>query len=208
MIHKHFKVGPLQCNCSIIADPVSKKALVVDPGGDAQLILDALTADELQPIALIHTHAHFDHILAAGAIKDATGAPIRVHRDDWLLWQALEAQCAWFNVPYHPLPDPDTTLDDEEMLNCCDGVALHTPGHTMGSMSFWFASHKLLIAGDTLFKGSIGRTDLPGGNFEQLAHSIRHRLYNLADDAMVITGHGPPTSLAHERDTNPFIAAQ
>ncbi len=207
VIFKTFPVGPLQCNCCIIGDPVSKRAIVVDPGGDAKKILAELAADELTLVSIIHTHAHLDHILAAGELKAATGAPIQLHKDDKMLWDMVEQQCQAFGVPVpdEPLPDPDFWLQDDEALACCGGVTLHTPGHTPGSMSFWFEEHNLLVAGDTLFKQSIGRTDLPGGSYEQIEKSIKQRLYTLDDDAVVITGHGPATTIGDEKRSNPFV---
>ena len=178
-IVKTFPVGPIQCNCSIIGDPVTKKALVVDPGGDADKIIALLKELDLKVVAIIHTHAHLDHILAAGEIKKATGAPIYLHEEDRFLWDMLDQQCAMFGIPYSPIPDPDHYLADDQDLGCCGGVAIHTPGHTPGSTSFWFEESKTLIAGDTLFKGSIGRTDLWGGDFDTIAKSIKERIYSL-----------------------------
>lgn len=207
MIVKTFPVGPLQCNCSIIGDPVSGKALLVDPGGDAELIMAELNSLNLKVVAIIHTHAHLDHILAAGEIKKATGAPIYLHEDDTFLWDIVEDQCRRFGLPPVTLPDPDHYLVDELDLGCCGGVALHTPGHTPGSTSFWFEEGKTLIAGDTLFQGSIGRTDFPGGDFAQIVKSIKERLYTLDDDAVVITGHGPSTQIGVEKESNMFVKA-
>ena len=200
-----FPVGPLQCNCTIIGDRITKRALVVDPGGDAGKILALLEQAQLKVVAIIHTHAHLDHILAAGEIKAATGAPIYLHEGDQFLWDMVEEQCHRFGVPSVTLPDPDFYLRDDHDLNCCGGVAIHTPGHTPGSTSFWFEESKTLIAGDTLFQGSIGRTDLPGGNFEQIISSIKERLYTLDDEATVITGHGPNTSIGREKTNNGFV---
>ncbi|MFK7731570.1 MAG: MBL fold metallo-hydrolase [Pseudomonadales bacterium] len=202
-----FPVGPLQCNCAIIGDTVSKRAMVIDPGGDADRILKVLNDNDLRLVSIIHTHAHLDHILASGVLKEATGAGIYLHKGDKMWWDMAEDQCKMFNVPYEPLPDPDFWLEDDEALCCCDGVALHTPGHTEGSMSFWFQNDKLLVAGDTLFKSSIGRTDLPGGDFKQIEKSIKERLYCLDDEAMVITGHGPATQIGAEKISNPFVQA-
>ena len=200
-----FPVGPLQCNCSIIGDTLTGKALVVDPGGDADKILRLLKELNLRAVAIIHTHAHLDHILASGVIKEATGAPILLHEGDRFLWDMVEQQCARFGVPTVSLPEPDQSIEDGQALDCCGGVAIHTPGHTPGSVSFWFDEYKTLIAGDTLFQGSIGRTDLPGGNFDQIKDSISQRLYSLSDDAVVITGHGPSTQIGIEKQTNNFI---
>lgn len=208
LIRKTFPVGPLGCNCSIIGDPITKEGIVVDPGGDAEKILATVTELGLKITGIIHTHAHLDHFLAAGEIKKATGAPLCLHKDDKPLWDMAEMQCIMMGVPFKPLPDPDQWLQDDEGLCCCKGVALHTPGHTQGSMSFWFEEHNLLLAGDTLFQGSIGRTDLPGGDPKAIVKSIQNRLYTLDDDAVVVTGHGPETSIGFEKRSNMFVKAK
>ena len=202
-----FPVGPLQCNCSVIGDSISGRALVIDPGGDADQILALVKELDLTVVAIIHTHAHLDHILAAGEIKKATGAPIFLHESDQFLWDLVDQQCAMFGVPPVTLPDPDHYLKDDQALECCGGVAIHTPGHTPGSVSFWFEQYKTLIAGDTLFSGSIGRTDLPGGDFDQIVTSIKERIYSLDDEAVVVTGHGPNTTIGSEKVTNGFVRA-
>ncbi len=207
MIFETFPVGPLQCNCCVIGDPVSKRAIVIDPGGEADKILNTLALYDLQLVDIIHTHAHLDHILAAGELKQATGATIHLHKEDQPLWDMVEQQCAAFRIPYQPLPDPDKWLHDDQALSCCGGVALHTPGHTPGSISFWFERDNLLVAGDTLFNRSIGRTDFPGGDFATIQRSIQQRLYTLAEDALVITGHGPATTIGEEKRENPFVTA-
>ncbi|MFN3581036.1 MAG: MBL fold metallo-hydrolase [Pseudomonas sp.] len=207
LIRETFPVGPLQCNCTIIGDPLSKKALVIDPGGDHQLILDRLDVLGLKVVSIIHTHAHLDHFLASGEMKKATGATLHLHKEDQFLWDNLEMQCKVFGVPYVPAPAPDQWLSDDEELACGCGVALHTPGHTPGSMSFWFPQDKLLIAGDTLFKRGIGRTDLWGGDYQLIEKSIRQRLYSLDEEAVVVTGHGADTRLGDEMRENPFIRA-
>ena len=206
-IIRTFPVGPLGCNCSVIGDRLSGRALVIDPGGNAEQIMALLKELNLQVVAIIHTHAHLDHILAAGEIKKATGAPIYLHEGDQFLWDIVEEQCARFGVPPVKLPDPDHYLHDDHDLGCCGGVAIHTPGHTPGSISFWFEEYKTLIAGDTLFQGSIGRTDLPGGNFDQIITSIKERIYSLDDEAVVVTGHGPNTSIGAEKISNGFVRA-
>ena len=209
LIVETFPVGPLSCNCTILGEAVTKTAIVVDPGGDAQVILDKLHALDLTVTRIIHTHAHLDHFLASGEMKKATGAPLGLHPADKPLWDNLEKQCLHFGVPYSPVPAPDQWLEHEEELNLNDwkGKALHTPGHTQGSMSFSFEQSKLLIAGDTLFLGSVGRTDLPGGSFEAITRSIKEQLYTLDEETHVITGHGPPTVLGNEMRYNPFVPA-
>ncbi len=207
LIHEWFPVGPLQCNCSIVGDRLSRRAIVVDPGGDAERILDCLSRHQLQLMAIIHTHAHLDHILAAGVIKEATGASLHLHPDDRYLWDMLEQQAQAFGLSCEPLPPPDHEMHDDESLPCCGGVAMHTPGHTPGSLSFWFAEHKLLLSGDTLFQRSVGRTDFPGGDARQLEKSIKSRIYTLDESTKVITGHGPETSVGEEMRHNPFVRA-
>lgn len=207
IVFKTFPVGPLQCNCTIIGDSATGKAILVDPGGDADIILQHLNEMSLQVIAIIHTHAHLDHILAAGEIRKVTGAPIHLHKSDMFLWENCGEYCHMLGIPPVKLPDPDKYLQDDQDLGCCGGVALHTPGHTPGSTSFWFEETKLLVAGDTLFYGSIGRTDFPGGSFEQIVKSIRERLYTLDDEALVVTGHGPETTIGHEKQRNMFVRA-
>ncbi|WP_336512645.1 MBL fold metallo-hydrolase [Stutzerimonas stutzeri] len=207
LISETFAVGPLQCNCTIVGDPLTGRAIVVDPGGDPQRILARIEALGLRVVSIIHTHAHLDHFLASGQIKERTGATLHLHKDDQFLWDSLEQQCALFGVPYVPVPAPDFWLVDDEALACGCGVALHTPGHTPGSMSFWFPDAKLLLAGDTLFRRGIGRTDLWGGDYATIERSIRQRLYRLDEDAIVITGHGPQTRLGDEMRDNPFVRA-
>ena len=207
VIFESFPVGPLQCNCSIIGDPVSRKALIVDPGGDAELILEKLEAHQLVLVQIVHTHAHLDHILASGIIRERTGAPIYLHKEDKFLWDIVGEQCASIGLPAVELPEPDHWIQDDAALDCCHGVSLHTPGHTPGSVCFWFEHLKLLVAGDTLFKNSIGRTDLPGGDYATIEQSIKERLYVLDDEAQVITGHGPATVIGEEKQLNMFVRA-
>lgn len=208
IVFEAFPAGPLQCNCSIVGDPITKKCIIVDPGGDPDKIMAIVDENNLTVVAIIHTHAHLDHILASAEIKNRTGAPLHLHQGDMFLWNALESQCERFGVPYTPTPEPDAWLNDETLLDCCGGVTIHTPGHTPGSVSFWFENHDLLVAGDTLFQMGIGRTDLPGGSFNEIEVSIKDRLFSLADDALVVTGHGPNTSLAFEKMANPFFGGE
>jgi glyoxylase-like metal-dependent hydrolase (beta-lactamase superfamily II) len=207
MIRKTFSVPPLGCNCSIIGDPVTKQAIVVDPGGAHERILHEVQQLGLTVTHILHTHAHFDHFLASGEMKKATGATICLHQHDLELWKNLELQCRMFGVAYASVPMPDYWLKDEEKLlvGQVSAVALHTPGHTPGSMSFHFPGDNLVVAGDTLFRGSIGRTDLWGGDFDTIEQSIRERLYTLRDTTIVVTGHGPETEIGLEKETNQFV---
>ena len=209
IIVETIPVGPLQCNCTILGDLVSRKAIVVDPGGDAEILLERLVELNLQVERIIHTHAHLDHFLASGKMKEATGAKLALHREDLFLWDMLEDQCRMFGIPFEPAPPPDQWLENEENidLNELQGKALHTPGHTPGSMCFLFESQKLLIAGDTLFQGSVGRTDLWGGDFKKIEKSIQEKLYTLDEETSVIAGHGESTSIGHEMRANSFVRA-
>jgi len=207
LIVEILPVGHLQCNCTILGDPVSRKAIVVDPGGDAELLIERLLELDLQVERIIHTHAHLDHFLASGKLKEATGAKLALHRDDLFLWDMLEDQCRMFGIPFEKTPPPDQWLEHEEEIEVkgVQGKALHTPGHTPGSMCFLFEKQKLLIAGDTLFQGSIGRTDLWGGDYQKIEESIREKLYTLDEDISVITGHGESTSIGDEMRSNSFV---
>ena len=207
LIVETIPVGPLQCNCTILGDRASRKAIVVDPGGDAEMLLERLVELDIQVDRIIHTHAHLDHFLASGKMKEATGAKLALHREDLFLWEMLEDQCRMFGIPFEPPPPLDQWLEHEEEidLNSLQGKALHTPGHTPGSMCFLFESQKLLIAGDTLFQGSIGRTDLWGGDYKKIEKSINEQLYTLDEETSVITGHGESTSIGHEMRTNSFV---
>ena len=209
LIVETIPVGHIQCNCTILGDPVSRKAIVVDPGGDAEMLIARLVELDLQVERIIHTHAHLDHFLASGKMKEATGAKLALHRDDLFLWDMLEEQCRMFGIPFEKPPPPDQWLEHEEEIEVrgIQGKALHTPGHTPGSMCFLFEKQKLLIAGDTLFQGSIGRTDLWGGDYQQIEKSIQEKLYTLDEETSVITGHGESTSIGYEMRSNSFVRA-
>ena len=208
IIQKTFAVPPLGCNCSILGDPESREAVIVDPGGNPEQLLDEVRRLGLTVVRILHTHAHFDHFLASGDIRKATQAPLCLHPDDERLWKMLDVQCQAFGVPYLPVPDPDCWIRDGEALSfgSVSGQALHTPGHTPGSLSFYFAGQRLLLSGDTLFRGGIGRTDLWGGDARAIQSSIRERLFTLDSDTRVIPGHGPATQIGREREYNPFVS--
>jgi len=208
LIRQTFPVPPLGCNCSILGDPETKEAIVIDPGGNAEHILSEVERLGLTVKTIVHTHAHFDHFLASGEIKKATAAPLGLHIQDRELWAILEIQCRMFGVPYVPVPEPDFWIQDEEAVKFGEriGVVLHTPGHTPGSLSFYFEEDKVVFSGDTLFKGGIGRTDLWGGDSSAIEESIRERLYTLPEHTRVIPGHGPETQIGFEQHHNPFIS--
>jgi len=206
---KSFPVGPLQCNCTIIGDRVTGEAILIDPGGDADKILALVAQEGLRILKVLHTHAHFDHFLASGEIHEKTGAPLCLHEDDKPLWDNLEMQCSLYQIPYKPVSAPNQFIEHEEELACgqVKGKAIHTPGHTPGSTSFHFDDLKLLIAGDTLFRGSIGRTDLWGGDYPSIERSIKQRLYTLDETTRVVTGHGISTTIGDEMRHNQFVRA-
>ncbi len=202
-----FPVGPLQCNCTILADAGTREAVVIDPGDEPERILRALEKTKLTAVALVHTHAHFDHIGASRAVKEATGAPIRLHPSDRPLYDALPEQAALFGLSADaPLP-PDAPLEDGETISFGAHVlrAIHTPGHTPGSTCFLLdGDHSVLFSGDTLFRRSIGRTDLWGGDGDAILASIRERLFVLPPGLPVVCGHGPGTTIGEEKRLNPF----
>jgi hydroxyacylglutathione hydrolase len=202
-------VGPLQCNCSILVDPETREALVIDPGDEPERILAALAAHKARAVALIHTHGHFDHIGATSAVAQATGAPIRIHAGDRFLYDGLPEQASVFGLTLSAPQPPDEPLADGERIafGRFAVTALHTPGHTPGSTCFLLeGDDPRLFAGDTLFRRSIGRTDLWGGDTDQILASIREKLFRLPEATPVVCGHGPGTTIGEERRLNPFAA--
>jgi hydroxyacylglutathione hydrolase len=209
MIHEILIVGPLRCNCSILGDETSLEAIVVDPGDDIPSILSVLDKHNLTVKQIVITHAHIDHIAGAQRLKRVTGAPILYNQNDLPLVEMMDTQADWLGIPTPEVPPPDDSLDDGKRIAIIGlaGSILHTPGHTQGSVCLYLPDQSLLLAGDTLFAGSVGRTDLPGGNARQLIASINNRLLTLPDDVTVIPGHGPKTSIGEEKETNPFLQA-
>jgi len=207
MIFEHLTVGPLQCNCFILGDEATRDAIVVDPGEDADRILALVTRHRLTVRAVVQTHAHFDHVGASGPLREATGAEVCLHRGDTFLYDNLAMQAKLFGVPAPKAAPVSRWYDHGEEVKA-GGMALgviHTPGHTPGSVCLRMAADGLLFSGDTLFCGSIGRTDLWGGSYEQIMASIKERLLTLPDDTVVYPGHGPETTIGDERRSNPFI---
>jgi hydroxyacylglutathione hydrolase len=259
LIHITIPVGMLQCNCSIIGDPITCEALVIDPGDEVNRILDLLGRHKLTVKAIVSTHAHIDHVGGLSKLHQYTGAPVLMHRDDLPLYQAMEMQASFLGVHAPDLTDIDQLLKEGDVLRWgrFEAQVIHTPGHTPGSVSLYLphnagkitgasgmpavldeAGEKItstdpvketagqedieedllqeeaeeivppapqLFSGDTLFAGSIGRTDLWGGSMEQIMDSLRTKLMHLPDETVVYPGHGPITTIGNERHLNPFL---
>jgi glyoxylase-like metal-dependent hydrolase (beta-lactamase superfamily II) len=208
MLIDSFPVGPLKCNCSIIACKETREAIIIDPGGDAEHIVSLIEKHKLKPKYLLHTHAHFDHVMATRAVKEATGAKILLHKEDDFLYDNLIHQGQLFGVEVdEPLPIDEHFEDESEIvIGKVKFKVLHTPGHTPGSTCFYLSDEEsILFSGDTLFARSIGRTDLWGGSFDQIIQSISNRLFVLDNQTRVIPGHGPDTTIWSEKKENPFF---
>ncbi len=210
MILESFPVGPLACNCTILGDEEAREAIVIDPGDEVGRIHRRLTELGLKLKQILVTHAHIDHVGGALKLKQLTGAPIYLNESDLPLLEMMESQAAWLGVRAPEIALPDESLSDGQVvgLEAYPARVLHTPGHTQGSICLHFAPLKLLVAGDTLFAGSIGRTDLPGGNFGQIIASLETRLLTLPDETRVLPGHGPATTICEERRSNPFLQSR
>jgi glyoxylase-like metal-dependent hydrolase (beta-lactamase superfamily II) len=226
MIHEILPVGLLQCNCSILGDPETHEALVLDPGDNVERILEVLARHSLTVRAIVSTHAHIDHVGGLHKLQQVTGAPVMMHADDLDLYRHLDAQAAWLGVPAPVAAEVDRVLVEGDTVHWGPFAAnvLHTPGHTAGSISLYLpsrpgaihaqaldkqaprgATDATLFAGDTLFAGSIGRTDLWGGSLENILRSIHQKLLVLPEETSVYPGHGPATTIGEERERNPFL---
>jgi len=208
VIHEILPVGMLECNCSIFGDETSREALVIDPGDQIDDILEILDKHSLRVKAIVITHAHIDHIGGAAKLKAVTGAPVYMNTNDQDLYDDLDLQASWLGMA----PMERTRIDapakegDSLTLGPTQFHILHTPGHTQGSISIWIPTENKLVAGDTLFRDSIGRTDLPGGDPRQILRSIHTKLLTLPETAVVIPGHGSNTTIGREKETNPFLS--
>lgn len=209
MIRETIPVGLLQCNCTILGDEQSREAIVVDPGSDIPKIVSLLAKHALTVKQILITHAHIDHIAGAQELKRITGAPILYNQRDLPLVAMMDVQAGWINMPTPQVAPPDADLPDQHAirLSGLTATVLHTPGHTPGSLCIYVPDQHLLLAGDTLFAGSVGRTDLPGGDTRTLIRSIRDCLLTLPDETIVVPGHGDTTSIGAERAGNPFLQA-
>jgi hydroxyacylglutathione hydrolase len=207
MIHEILPVGALACNCSVFGDEGTREAMVVDPGDDIARVLEIIARHGLTVKAIVITHAHIDHIGGAQKLKQATGAPVYMNLNDTALQKMMAVQAGWLGMrtPEAVQIDVPANEGDKLLVGAAEFHVLHTPGHTQGSISLWIPSEGKLVAGDTLFLDSIGRTDLPGGDSRQILRSIRDKLLPLPDDTEVIPGHGPLTTIGRERELNYFL---
>jgi hydroxyacylglutathione hydrolase len=205
-IFEHLVVGPLACNCYIVGDPDTREAIVIDPGGDPETLDEAIAAHSLKISAIVATHAHFDHVLAAEYLREKTGAPFYLHDDDKPVLSWLQESGRMFlGIELPPPPDIDSPAREGELLVAGSAKLeiRHTPGHSPGSISL--VSSDAVFSGDTLFAGSVGRTDLPGGDTAALVTAVRSKLYTLDDTLPVYPGHGPATTIETEKHSNPFV---
>ena len=207
MIHEILPVGILACNCSIFGDETTREALVVDPGDEIDAILEVIARHELTVKAIVITHAHIDHIGGAAKLKRVTGAPVYMNPNDAALQQMLDVQAGWLGMPPVEPVEIDVPARDGDRLvvGAREFHVLHTPGHTPGSISLWIPAEGVLVAGDTLFRDSIGRTDLPGGDGRQILRSIHDKLLPLANETVVVPGHGDNTTIGREKRLNFFL---
>ncbi len=214
MIVETFPVGMLGCNCTILGDPASGEAIVIDGGDEVDTIATRLAAHGLRPRYLLHTHAHFDHIGALGPLRERVGGAGLLHPADKPLYAIMRDRMivrGFYDHGYDPVPlDGDIADDDEYAAGAIKLRAIHTPGHTPGSTSFALdlgGGATTLFTGDTLFRGAVGRWDLGGTSLEDIVTSIRTRLLDYPDDTRVVSGHGADTTIGTERTTNPFLVA-
>ncbi len=203
-----FTVGPVQSNSYLLADEATREAALFDPGMESEPVAEVLARERLTLTAIINTHGHFDHVFGNAYFKAKTGAPLLMHRADLDLVKRLEEQSLYFGFRATPSPPPDRFLEEGDEVRV-GGVrlrVLHTPGHSPGGICL--VTDGTAFVGDTLFAGSIGRTDLPGASAETLLTSIREKLLTLPDDTVVYPGHGPATTIGHERRHNPFLTGR
>ncbi len=207
MIHEVLPVGMLQCNCSIYGDEQTREAIVVDPGDNVDTILAVLRRHGLKVTAIVVTHGHIDHVAGAQALRRATGAPVYMNAADQEQLDQLDWQASWLGMAPPERVEVDAELKDGDTLAVGPMAltVLHTPGHTRGSCCLWIPAERKLIAGDTLFRDSIGRTDLPGGDSRRILASIKEKLLGLPEETRVFPGHGEETTIGREKELNYFL---
>ncbi|MCE1227589.1 MAG: MBL fold metallo-hydrolase [Geobacteraceae bacterium] len=207
MLFATVVVGPLGVNCSILGCEETGQGVVVDPGDDAERILAQLQQRGLIITAIINTHGHFDHVGANRQLTQATGAPLYIHQADAPMLERVAKTAAMYGLPGENSPQPDRFLEDGMLIEFGSHrlQVIHTPGHTQGGCCLYLETENKLIAGDTLFADGVGRTDLPGGSHQQLVESIKNRLFTLPDQVQVYPGHGPTTTIGHEKRHNPYL---
>lgn len=208
MIIERLVVGALQTNCYIVGDELTGESIVIDPGGDADLILKAVQRLKVKVKLVVNTHGHFDHIMANGDVMEAAGAPLAIHPNDANMLTNPLRSFALFVGKIRPSPPATVWLEEGSTVEvgAITLEVLHTPGHSAGSISLWCASENAVFSGDALFNLGIGRTDFPGGSYRVLLQSIREKLFTLPDETAVYSGHGPETTIGFERAHNPFLA--
>jgi glyoxylase-like metal-dependent hydrolase (beta-lactamase superfamily II) len=199
--------GPFMENCFIVGDAETREGLLIDPGDEGERIMAALQRLELTPTVIFGTHAHIDHVAAVAQLKESLGVPFALHLDERSGLERMPMQAAVFGLPQRPVPEVDRELahGDSVKLGSLEGRVLLTPGHSAGGCCLYFEDQGVVFAGDTLFAGSIGRTDLPGGSMQTLLTSINEQLLSLPDSVVVYCGHGPATTIGAERRANPFL---
>lgn len=207
MIHEILPVGMLQCNCSIFGDEETHEAIVIDPGDDLADIRSLLTKHALRVKAIVITHAHIDHVAGAAKLRAETGAPVYMNDRDSKLLDMLDVQAGWLGMETPERTEIDVAAKDGTVLTlgAAEFQVRETPGHTQGSICLWIPQENKLIAGDTLFRDTIGRTDLPGGDSRMIVISIKDKLLGLPEEAVVIPGHGASTTIGREKERNPFL---
>ena len=205
MIIKELTVGPIMSNCFIVGCEKTNEAAVIDPGDEVDRILLALAELSLKVKYILNTHGHFDHVAGNKRLKDATGADILIHPLDAPMLGEISANASAWGMHGEDSPPPDRMLEDGDIVSFgnISFKVIHTPGHSPGGISFYTDGY--IFVGDTLFAGSIGRTDFPGGNYELLISNIKNKLFVLKDDVRVFTGHGPETTIGQEKRYNPFV---